>query len=244
MTELPLVFMAGLLGSSHCVGMCGGFAMMVGMGARSAPTMALAQTLFTLGRIFTYTMLGFVAGSIGLRLTNWTAWGINFLAVLAVVAGVILVLQGLATLGLTLWPRRFQPQAACLVASGFRSLLQGQGMTARFLAGVLTGLLPCGLVYGFVSLAAATGDPLHGGLLMTMFGLGTAPLMIGVGWGASLIGLAARQRILKVAACCVLLTGCLTVIRGGGSLRANTPAAPPVCPFCIGTSTGEHVDVR
>jgi sulfite exporter TauE/SafE len=96
-----------------------------------------------------------------------------------------------------------------------------------------TGLLPCGLVYGFVTLAAATGDLLHGALVMGLFGLGTAPLMIATGWGGALLSGMARARLFKAAACCVVLMGAVTLVRGLGHLRAPAESGRPVCPFCL-----------
>jgi len=232
--ELALIFIAGMLGSSHCVGMCGGFAVMVGLRAPGAGAMALTQGLFTLGRVFTYMVLGVLAGSLGARVTALSRTGINVFAVLSILAGLILLFQGLATLGFRLLPRRFNHSGVCLMATGYRSLLEGGDWPQKFLAGMFTGMLPCGLVYGFVSLAAATGDPLRGGAVMTMFGLGTAPLMIAVGWGGALLSVFARQRLLKLAAACVVVIGAITLTRGISHLNGAEDGGPQHCPFWVG----------
>lgn len=230
--ELALIFVAGMLGSSHCVGMCGGFAVMVGLRSLGAGAMALTQSLFTLGRVFTYTVLGVLAGSLGARVTALSSAGINVFAMLSIAAGAILLAQGLATLGVRFFPRRFNHSGVCLLASGYRSLLEGGSWPQKFLAGMFTGMLPCGLVYGFVSLAAATGDPIHGGAIMAMFGFGTAPLMIAVGWGGALLSVLARQRLMKLAAACVVLVGAITLARGIGHLNGPADGSPQTCPFC------------
>jgi sulfite exporter TauE/SafE len=242
--ELVLIFVAGMLGSSHCVGMCGGFAVMVGLRAPGAAAMAVSQCVFTLGRIFTYAVFGVLAGSLGARVTTLSNAGVNILALLSVVAGLLLLVQGMATLGVRLFPSRFRSSGVCLMASGYRSLLEGGGWPQTFLAGLFTGMLPCGLVYGFVSLAAATGDPLRGAVVMSLFGLGTAPLMIAVGWGGSLLSVLARQRLLKLAAACVVVMGAVTLTRGITHLTLPESGGRPTCPFCLGAGAEEISDGR
>ena len=66
MIELPLVFLGGLLGSAHCVGMCGGFAVSIGIGSRGLASNLRRQLVYTAGRIFTYSFFGIVAGYAGL----------------------------------------------------------------------------------------------------------------------------------------------------------------------------------
>lgn len=242
MTEWVLVFVSGLLGSSHCVGMCGGFALMLGMRSESRWKNFGTQSIYTLGRVFTYTVLGAVTAYGGTRLADqWGEW-INVPAVMCVIAGVFLIVQGLFAAGFR-WPFiRQKSQAAnpCLLASGFRTMLKSPGWHGVFIAGLLTGLLPCGLVYAFLSLAASTGDMVQGMLLMTAFGLGTAPLMIATGWGGSFMSLVARKRLLVVAAWCVVATGCLTLYRGSGFIDWNLSGDTPACPFCTPSTVGDN----
>jgi uncharacterized protein len=70
MIELPLVFFGGLLGSYHCIGMCGAFAISIGMGSSSPLRNLLRQAVYTLGRIFTYAFGGVAVAFVGLRLTR------------------------------------------------------------------------------------------------------------------------------------------------------------------------------
>lgn len=234
MIELPMIFAAGLLGSSHCVGMCGGFAIMLGLRSRNAWHNLGAQSVYSLGRIFTYVVLGCGAGLLGSQMSrDWSNW-INVPAALSLVAGLLLVYQGLLATGISLWRKSAAASSGgCLTGSLFKSFFQSPGHLQRFLAGVLTGFLPCGLLYGMLALAAASGNFLTGGLIMLVFGIGTVPLMVATGVGGNLLSLVARTRLLKVAAICVILTGAVTVVRGAGFLM--TPASPdavPQCPFC------------
>lgn len=245
MIEWPLVFVSGLLGSSHCVGMCGGFALALGMRSESRWKNLGTQWLYTLGRVFTYATLGAVAAYGGTRLAGqWGTW-INVPAALCVMAGLFLIVQGLKSAGVRMPWRRPSSSAApspCLLASGFRTILRSSGWHSVFIAGLLTGLLPCGLVYAFLSLAASTGDMVQGMALMTAFGFGTAPIMIATGWGGSFLSLVARKRLLTVAAWCVVATGCLTLYRGSNFIDWGSASEQPACPFCA-PSTATNTSV-
>ena len=99
-----------------------------------------------------------------------------------------------------------------------------------FLAGLATGFLPCGLLYGMLANAASTSDLLTGGLTMAVFGLGTAPVMVLTGFGGSLLGVAQRRRLFQAAGWCVVITGAITLVRGIYGLQ---PGQIPGCPLCL-----------
>jgi sulfite exporter TauE/SafE len=103
-----------------------------------------------------------------------------------------------------------------------------------FLGGVVNGLLPCGLVYAYLALAASSGGPLRGGLTMALFGLGTMPLLTAIGCGGQVLSLTARRRVFQLAAWCVVLAGLLSVGRGVGALQLRGLDEGPVCPLCSG----------
>src|SRR6516162_3919848 len=104
MIELPLIFLGGLLGSAHCVGMCGGFALTIGVGAPSFFSNLARQLAYTLGRVLTYSFFGVVAGYAGLWLSRKAGTLVNVQAGLSILAGSLLVFQGLLALGVL--PRR------------------------------------------------------------------------------------------------------------------------------------------
>jgi len=242
--QLPLVFLGGLLGSSHCIGMCGGFAMAVGYGSESVRENIRRQALWSTGRIFTYTFGGAVCGYLGARLQGRFSFT-SFQGALAIAAGVLLIIQGVLASGLV--KRRFKPKKHCSIGkwSGLlpigRLLRPTVDAPARthsletFLAGVMTGFLPCGLVYAYLALATASGSLAWGAVTMVVFGLGTIPIMIATGVGVSLMSLTARTRLFKVAAWCVLITGVLTITRGVAAIQAPGAGAKetsPSCPLC------------
>lgn len=233
MTELPLVLMAGVLGSAHCVGMCGGFAVMVGMSATSCRRNVATQLVYSLGRLMSYTTLGGAAGFAGWRIVECAPALANVPAILSLLAGLFLIVEGFLAAGLI---RRRQPRsgaaAACLVGPVFAGILRTPGFQNTFTAGILTGLLPCGLVYAFLSLAASTHDLLRGMATMLAFGIGTIPLMVLTGSGTMLLRPESRKRLYRVAAWCVVATGALTAYRGYSFLGASPERRSAVCPFC------------
>jgi sulfite exporter TauE/SafE len=238
MIEWPLVFGSGLLGSAHCLGMCGPFALALGAAAATPRANLWRQAWYSAGRIFTYAVLGAAAAFLGNWLTeNLPGWT-NVPAVLALVAGGFLIVQGLLATGV-LPKRGVAGAAACPGAAAFKSLLGGRSTTDVFLAGLFTGLLPCGLLYGMLALAGSTGDVPRGLATMVVFGLGTVPAMVAAGVGGSLLGVATRKRIHALAAWCLVLTGVVSLARGSGfvSFTAEPPAG---CPFC---SPGESSPV-
>jgi uncharacterized protein len=236
MIELPLVFIAGMLGTAHCLGMCGPLALALGSGAGGWGSAWLRQSAYTAGRLFTYGVLGAAAGYFGSRLGGTLAAIVNLPAILAIAAGLFLIYQGLLATGwmTPLLARLEVPSRAaspCMAGGLVAPFFRQPGTQGAFLAGVMTGLLPCGLLYGMLALATSSGSVLAGGLAMVVFGLGTAPAMILAGLGGRVIGLAARRRLYTVAACCLILTGMISLGRGMLYLSlGDRPAAG--CPAC------------
>lgn len=235
MIELPLVFLGGLLGSAHCIGMCGGFAVTIGLSAAGVMANLRRQLIYSAGRIFTYSFLGIGAGYTGLWVANRASVWINAQAALCVLAGLLLTGQGLLALGLV--PRRFSSTRSsggslCLARSFVGPFLASSRSTDVLLAGVLTGFLPCGLVYGFLALASSSASISSGLIIMMLFGAGTAPLMILAGAGASLLSYARRQSLLRISAVCVCLTGVVSIARGVLFLQIWSVPEVARCVFC------------
>ncbi len=234
MIELPFIFASGLLGASHCIGMCGPFALVIGATSPSPRDSLMRQALYGAGRVCTYCGLGAAAGYLGFRFDRAGAGFVNASALLACVAGGFLVYQGLATTGVI--PRRAKKgETVCAAAPLFRTLLTSRRRTDVFAAGLFTGFLPCGLLYGMLALAAGTGSVGRGLLVMGVFGLGTMPLMTLTGVSGTLLRVAARQRLLHLAAWSVVIAGALTLGRGIHQLGANSvSSAAAACPMCRG----------
>jgi hypothetical protein len=232
MIELPLILIAGVLGSSHCVGMCGPFALAIGAGSRSISSNLARQLAYSAGRVFTYATFGAVAGFAGLRLVQWMPSFINVPAVLAMLAGALLLYQGLCAAGVL----RKRPVSGaggpCLSGTFVATFLSSAGWPNAFLAGLFSGMLPCALVYGFVTLAASSGNLFSGMAVMAAFGVGTVPVMVGTGCGGLLLRVAARRRLFQAAAWCVVVTGLVSMARGFGFLHLTGWLDAAGCPLC------------
>jgi sulfite exporter TauE/SafE len=239
MTPWWLILLGGVLGSSHCIGMCGGFAAIIGLNSGTLAGNLRAQLVYSAGRLMSYVTLGAVAGFAGKSLVAAIPGIANIPAILCLAAGLLLLREGLSATGV--WPRRITgiSTGGCLFGSLFSTILRTPGARNTFVAGIVTGLLPCGLVYAFVSLAASTSDLLQGAGTMLAFGAGTVPIMVLAGCGSSLLTWPARQRLWKAAAWSVVLTGLLTIGRGAVFLQAAAERKPvsEACPFCSGAAT-------
>jgi sulfite exporter TauE/SafE len=233
MTELPLILLGGLLGSSHCIGMCGPLALALGAQQSQLSINLRRQIVFSVGRIFTYGFLGALAGFGGWWLADQPQSLVNVQATLSIAAGVALLLLGLTTAGaLPQLKGRWLQAAPCTAAASLKSLLLSTGLASALIAGVFTGFIPCGLVYAFLVYAAASGDLVHGWVTMVAFGLGTVPLMVLAGCGGTLLSISTRAQVLRVAAWCIVATGLISIARGAGYIQVVADSLPPGCPFC------------
>lgn len=174
------IFLLGLLGGTHCVGMCGGIvsALTVQL-PKSRPGLPL-QLAYNAGRIASYTIAGAIMGgigSMGLLLSDL----LPIQMAMYVLANVLLVAMGLYLLGLT-------QVAGFMERIGQRLWKHVQPHTSRFLPvrsvrqafplGMLWGWLPCGLIYSALSVALMSGSAARGALTTLAFGLGTLPNLL------------------------------------------------------------------
>jgi sulfite exporter TauE/SafE len=185
MTEHLLIFLAGLAGSMHCIGMCGGFACAMGADPRGRAATLHRHLIYNLGRVTTYCFLGAVVGHLGLLLVGHGGEGsAASLAqrTLAVISGLLMVFIGLQFFGyFQRLSGRVVGAGGELLAQALRDLAKAPGYGAPLAFGVLNGFLPCPLVYAFAAQAAASGGALSGFLTMAAFGLGTFPAMLMMG---------------------------------------------------------------
>ncbi|MDH5487191.1 MAG: sulfite exporter TauE/SafE family protein [Gammaproteobacteria bacterium] len=226
-TEITLVsaFLVGLLGSSHCLGMCGGIVGALTLGVdeklRTSPARLFPYlAAYNIGRIASYALAGAVlglagAGALGL-LPPETAR-----LVARLVSGGFMVLLGLflagwwpAALGVleqaggALW-RRLEP-------IGRRFLPVNHPLKA-LAAGLVWGWLPCGLVYAALAWSASTGSAAQGALLMFFFGLGTLPMLLAIGTATGIFRrIVIQPWVRRGAGVLILLFGVYTLAAPGG----------------------------
>ncbi|MCB2406988.1 sulfite exporter TauE/SafE family protein [Hymenobacter lucidus] len=209
-------FVFGLLGSFHCVGMCGAIALALPGRADAASPSARyvgGRLLYNLGRVTTYATLGAAAGLLGQSLR------------LAGLQQSLSIASGLLILLLVGLPPRYADQVAGLlglrrplawVKNTLAGLFQQYSWRALYLTGVLNGLLPCGLVY--LALAGALSAPgvLGAAAYMTSFGLGTLPLMWGLSLTGRLVPLVWRTRMRQAVPYAASVLAVLFIVRGLG----------------------------
>lgn len=215
MIEYPLIFIAGVLGSMHCLGMCGGFPIAVS----SVPDTcrlkkASSHLLYNFGRTFTYTFLGMLVGYMGLRIQSLGAV-ISSQVLLSTLTGIFMIYLGLQIAGLIREKNvpGFTPFYNLLKKIMASFLKPGQSSGSLYL-GIFNGFLPCPLVYGFLLAATASGSPLRGALIMFSFGLGTIPAMFLLGGLGELITPGFRARLSRVPGYFVVIFGLITFARG------------------------------
>jgi len=203
--------MMGLLGSFHCVGMCGPIALVLPVD-RSSIWKAFIQTLmYHLGRIITYSIMGLFFGLLGKGLYLAGFQGrISILMGIIMILAVIFPTNYLANFGLG------KPLYKLVnkLKSVLGIYLQKKSSSALFTIGLLNGLLPCGLVYMALTGAVATGDAWTGAVFMGLFGIGTSPLLSGVIMAGNFLTLETRNKINKIIPYFVVLVGIVFILRG------------------------------
>lgn len=171
-------FSMGLFGSPHCLGMCGGIVTAFGLSMQHVSDSKKNGLILTyhLGRLISYALLGLIASLVGVAIFQ----SIMSNSAPRIVLGAVLVLIGLAMLGLPLFNElekfgmRFWQSLAPLRKKVFPIDSFGKAL----FAGLLWGFLPCGLVYGALMMAIAGNNIATGAALMFVFGLGTMPMLI------------------------------------------------------------------
>lgn len=216
----------GLLGSLHCLGMCGPIALMLPL-TGSAGQKATGLATYHLGRILSYSLLGVAFGFVGKGLY---LFGLQ--QKLSIGMGVLMILLVLLPnpwkkhLRIHSWFNRILLK----IKNGFGRFMGKPGPDALLSLGFLNGFLPCGLVYMALIGAVAMGNPWIGGLYMALFGLGTVPLMSLVVFGRQWIGTQSRLNIQRWVPVVVFFIGTLFILRGLGlGIPYVSPrTAPPV----------------
>lgn len=234
MTLTASVFVASLLGSLHCAGMCGAFLAVAVHSPGAKPSSRLrTQAAYHLGRLVTYVALGIAAGGAGALVDlGSTLSGVGPVA--ALVAGATMVLFGLVTVlriaGVSV-PRFRAPrfmQSTLLRGHQFASRF---GPTARAsLIGLFTTLLPCGWLYAFAIVAAGTASPLRGGLVMVVFWAGTLPVLIALGTGVQQLLGSLGRRMPLITSIAVIAAGIYT-LSGRAMMDVNRIAARSTDPI-------------
>lgn len=250
-----LLFVIGLLTSVHCVAMCGGinlsqclprFVPNGGPGTvdKSSASHARWQTvkpslLYNMGRVVSYTVIGGLVGALGsVLILPGRAKGL-----IALVAGVFMVIMGLNMLQIFPALRKFNPRMPRALA-GLVYREKQRNNKGPFTVGLLNGLMPCGPLQAMQIYALSTGNPLEGALSMLLFSLGTVPLMFGLGALGSLLSRRFTRKMMQASAMLVIILGVLMFQNGLGLSGVSTSAlagsiAQPASQKANGASEGQ-----
>lgn len=206
-------FILGLLGSLHCVGMCGPIAFMLPVDRSNSIKKISQITVYHLGRILAYSILGLLFGLLGKSLYLF-----GFQQQLSIAVGVlmiILVIIPYKTFGKYNLSKPIN-RIISKVKSNLGKALKKKTADTFVTIGFLNGFLPCGLVYMAVFGAVATGSILEGSLYMVLFGIGTIPLMTSAIYLGKFLNSNIKQRIQKAVPVFVVIIGALFILRGLG----------------------------
>ncbi|WP_455715034.1 urease accessory protein UreH domain-containing protein [Anaerosporobacter sp.] len=212
-----MMFVIGLITSVHCVAMCGGINL-----SQCIPQIEKTKEdghfstlrpafLYNLGRVISYTIVGFIVGALGSVITfSNTAQG-----GLKLVTGAFMVIMGINMLGIFSWLRRLNPRMPKFFTRKINT--QKYKSKSSFIVGLLNGLMPCGPLQAMQIYALSTGNPITGALSMLLFSLGTVPLMFGLGALSTVLSKKYTKKVMTVGAVLVAVLG-LSMFSQGWSL--------------------------
>ncbi|MCF8295167.1 MAG: sulfite exporter TauE/SafE family protein [Bacteroidales bacterium] len=215
--DLLTAFLTGLVGSLHCLGMCGPIVIGLPLNQDSYGRKMMESLSYNLGRVLTYGLMGAVFGLFGkgIQLAGLQQWA-------SIVLGAVLVISAI-------WPYIFKKRLSTFsfldkfnnrLVNALRSLFLSPAsghkspMGRMWIIGLLNGLLPCGLVYVALAGAVNTNDPLSGTLYMIVFGLATIPALFALSIVGNALALQLRKKFSKLITVFILLLGIIFILRG------------------------------
>ena len=209
--EIFTAFVIGLLGSLHCIGMCGPIALALPTGPIKSVRFYAGRLLYNFGRVITYSFFGLIFGLIGknLAVVGLQRW-------VSIVSGVVIII-------IVLIPRAAKTGMIMKLPFGkvtqkiketFGNLFRKGSLSSMLFIGIVNGLLPCGFVYVGVAGAIAVGDVGLGVVYMALFGLGTIPVMFITSVAGNFISIGIRQKLTKVIPILAILLAVLFILRG------------------------------
>ncbi len=206
-------FILGLLGSFHCVGMCGPIAFMLPVDRTNGFKKVSQIAIYHFGRLLAYSTIGLIFGLIGQRLYIF-----GFQQQLSIIIGVLMILAVIIPQK-TFNKYNFSKPIYRLISkvkSALGSAMKKKTLDTFITIGFLNGFLPCGLVYMALFAAIAGGNAINGSLYMAIFGIGTIPLMTTAIYFSHFLKGSARQKIQKAIPVFVIIIGALFILRGLG----------------------------
>lgn len=204
-------FLIGFLGSIHCIGMCGPIAFALPVRTNNTWIKLFKYLLYNVGRILTYSCLGFLIGFIG---KGFALAGLQeFISISAgtfIIISVLVIHHPLENSFLEKITFGIREK----LKSSFKFYFQKKGWLSLFVLGILNGLLPCGMVYMAMLGALASGSTVTGALFMAAFGLGTVPAMLSISLIGNTLSGGLKSIFFKASPYVACIVGILLIIRG------------------------------
>jgi uncharacterized protein len=218
MSTNEIAFFIGLFGSLHCVGMCGPLAFAIPASQKGWAYIVADKFAYNLGRIISYTTIGFLIGFIGRQL-----WISGLQQGISLASGLLIVLAGFSRMfKVRLFNGKASAKFLAPVSKAINYAIQHRA--GNFAIGVLNGFLPCGFVYLALVGAINTASPLSAAQYMFWFGAGTFPLMLLATISTGFMSLTVRRRINNALPYLMVCLGFWFILRG---MDLNIPYLSP-----------------
>ncbi len=233
--DLVAAISLGLLGSMHCIGMCGPLVLAVPGASQTRIGFIVERIVYNTGRAVTYGIMGAVLGVVGKGIL------VNVQQDISIIVGVLILVTVALPFGLRSQMEKYSPlkYAYGFVKRQFGVMIRKRGITALFILGMLNGLLPCGLVYTALLGATAVADVWGSALFMIVFGLGTIPALVAVSLTGKLISVKYRSMLTKAIPALSVLLALILILRG---MNLGIPMVSPKATTTT-TQTETHTDV-
>lgn len=229
-------FLIGLTGSLHCAGMCSPIALTIPIAMDKKGASFFALTIYNLGRMVTYVLLGLLVGFFakGMDLSGMQGY-------FSILTGVFLIFVFLFSLNVEGWLANlsFYKKVNGWIRKGMQYATShsqnGRPFISSFVIGLVNGLLPCGLVYLAIAGALTTSGPISGMTFMAYFALGTFPMLTFIPIFVKSAGQKFRFQARKYIPFLILLMALLFIYRGmemGNMFSPEINAANPTDSSC------------
>ena len=206
-------FLFGLIGSFHCIGMCGPIAFILPLDRNNKTKMVLQTITYHIGRLYAYALIGLLFGLLGKGL-----YISGLQQNISILIGVLMILITVIPIKVFNQIKVTQPLYRFIdkIKKKLGLYLNKKSFKALFLTGFFNGFLPCGLVYMALLGAINTSNAIHGAFYMFTFGLGTVPMMTLAVFAGNFLKISVRNKIQKIIPYVVVVIGLLFILRGLG----------------------------
>jgi len=212
--DYTLAFIAGFLGSGHCLGMCG--ALVSGYFMNSGKQRSYwPYLMYQVSRISVYTLIGVTAALLGVVLVSGGMFG-KIQSILQMIIGIVVIGLAFGILGWLPWQGSLRLLPSQWLRKGYATSRQKGPIAGAMLAGLLNGMMPCPLTFAMAVKATTATTVLEGGSLMLAFGAGTLPMMLFISLAFGKIKAHIRGLMYKAAAAIMVFMGVNTFYRGFG----------------------------